>query len=49
MYSSDIMKRPQKFETISHLIWILLSKRQIKWDIVSKFVVLENLNFIDFV
>ena len=40
------MKRPQKFETISHLIWHLLSKRQIKWEIVSKFVAfLENLNF----
>ena len=40
------MKRPQKFETISHLIWHLLSKRQIKWEIASKFVAfLENLNF----
>ena len=40
------MKRPQKFETISHLIWHLLSTRQIKWEIVSKFVAfLENLNF----
>ena len=45
-YSSDIMKRPQKFETISHLIWHLLSKCQIKREIVSKFVAfLENLNF----
>ena len=43
-----IMKRPQKFETISHLIWHLLSKRQIRWKIISKFVAfLENLNFND--
>ena len=42
----DILKRPQKFETISHLIWHLLSKRQIMWEIVSNFVAfLENLNF----
>ena len=28
------------------MIWYLLSKRQIKWDIVSNFVAfLENLNF----
>ena len=40
------MKRPEKFETISHMIWNLLIKRQIKWKIVSKFVVFsENLNF----
>ena len=33
-------------KTISHLIWHLLSKRQIKWEIVSKFVAfLENLKF----
>jgi hypothetical protein len=45
---SDILKRPQKFETISHLIWHLLSKRQITWEIVLNFVAfLENLNFID--
>ena len=44
--NSDILKRQQKFETISHLIWHLLSKRQIKWEIVSNFVAfLENLNF----
>ena len=44
--SLDIMKRPQKFETISHLIWYLLSKHQIMWEIVSNFVAfLENLNF----
>ena len=30
-------KRPQTFETISHLIWHLLSIRQIKWEMVSKF------------
>ena len=43
------MKRPQKFETITHLIWHLLSKSQIKWEIVSKFVAfLENLNFTTF-
>ena len=43
----DILKRPQKFNTISHLIWHLLSKRQIMWEIVSNFVAfLENLNFI---
>ena len=34
---SHILKRPQKFETISHVIWHLLSKRQIKWEIVSNF------------
>ena len=29
------------------MIWYLLSKRQIKWDIVSNFVsFLENLNYI---
>ena len=44
--SSDILKRPQKFETLFHLIWNLLSKRQIMWEIVSNFVAfLENLNF----
>ena len=32
------MKRPQKFEAISHLIWHLLIKRQINLEIVSKFV-----------
>ena len=43
MKSSDILKRPQKFET---MIWQLLSKRQIKLEIVSKFVAfLENLDF----
>ena len=43
---SDILKRPQKFETISNLIWHLLSKRQIMCEIVSNFVAfLENLNF----
>ena len=42
----DILKRPQKFETISHLIWHLLSKYQIMWEIVLNFVAfLENLNF----
>ena len=42
MDSSDILKRPQK----SHLIWHLLSKRQIMWEIVSNFVAfLQNLNF----
>ena len=41
------MKRPQKFETIFHLIWHFLSKRQIKWKIISFFVAfLEKLNFI---
>ena len=40
------MKRLQKFETISHLIWNLLSKRQINGEIISKFVAFsENLNF----
>ena len=28
-------ERPHKFDKISQLIWILLSKRQIKWDISS--------------
>ena len=38
---------PQKFETISHEIRILLSKPQIMCEIVSNFVAfLENLNFI---
>ena len=42
----DILRRQQKFETIFHLIWHLLIKHQIKWEIVSNFVVfLENLNF----
>ena len=42
----DILKRPQIFETISKLIWHLLNKRQIMWDIVSNFVAfLKNLNF----
>ena len=36
--SSDILKRPKKFETITHFIWQLLSKRQIKWEMVSNFV-----------
>ena len=45
----DILKRSQKFETIIHLIWHFLSKRQIKWKIVSKFVAfLQLLNFILF-
>ena len=45
-WSSDILIRPQKFETISHLIWHLLSKRQIICEIVSNCVdFLENLNF----
>ena len=44
----DILKRPQKFGTISHLIWNSLGKRQIIWEIVSNFVAfLENLNFND--
>ena len=44
--SSNILKKPQKFESIFHLFWHLLSKRQIKWKIVSYFVAfLENLNF----
>ena len=30
-------KKATKFETISHMIWCLLSKCQIKWDIVSNF------------
>ena len=45
-FKNQILKRPQKFETISHLIWQLLNKRQIMWEIVSNFVAfLENLNF----
>ena len=44
--SSDVMKKPQTFETISHFIWHLISKQQVNWEIVSKFVAfLENLNF----
>ena len=39
-------KKATKFETISHLIWRLVSKLQIKWGIVLNFVAfLENLNF----
>ena len=35
----------EKATKISHLIWHLLSKRQIKWEIVSNFVAfLKNLN-----
>ena len=30
-------KKATKFETISHIIWRLLSTCQIKWDIVSNF------------
>ena len=30
-------KKATKFETISHLIWRLLSKCQIKWEIISNF------------
>ena len=30
-------RKATKFETISHLIWRLLSKCQIKWEIVSNF------------
>ena len=44
--SSDILKRPQNFVTIFHLLWRLLSKCQSKWEIVSNFVAfLEYLNF----
>ena len=39
-------EKATKNETISHLIWHLISKRQIIWEIVSNFVAfLENLNF----
>ena len=31
-------KKATKFETISHMIWRLLSKCQIKWEIVSSFL-----------
>ena len=42
----DILKRPQKCETIFHLIWQLLSKRQIMWDMgLNSVAFLENLNF----
>ena len=30
-------KKATKFETISHMIWRLLNKCQIKWEIVSNF------------
>ena len=30
-------KKATKFETISHMIWCLLCKCQIKWEIVSNF------------
>ena len=34
---SDFLKRPQKSDEISQLIWILLNKRQIFWlKILSK-------------
>ena len=39
-------KRATKFETISHMIWHLSSKCQIKWEIGSNCVTfLEKLNF----
>ena len=30
-------KKATKFETISHMIWRLLKKFQIKWEIISNF------------
>ena len=39
-------EKAKKFEKISHFIWHLLSRRQIKWETASNFVAfLENLNF----
>ena len=38
-------EKATKFEPISHLIWHVLSKRQIMWEIFSNFLAfLENLN-----
>ena len=40
-------EKATKIETISNMIWLLLSKRQIMWEIVSNFVAfLKNLTFI---
>ena len=48
-YSSVFVRRPQTFDEISQLIWCLLSKFQIIWEILSIFVVfLEDLIFKDF-
>ena len=35
--SSAFLRRPQKFGVITHLIWRLLSNRQIKWVITPNF------------
>ena len=41
-----LSKKDTNFETISHMIGRLVSKRQIKWNIISNFVAfLEKLNF----
>ena len=40
----------EKFDEISQLIWRLLSRFQINWEIPSTFVAfLENLNFINII
>ena len=45
--SSGFLRRSEKFDEISLLIWRLLSQFQIKWEIPSTFLAfLENLNFI---
>ena len=41
--NSRFSKKATKFETTSHLIWHLLSKCQIKWEIVSNFCGLSRL------
>ena len=37
-------KKTTKFETISHMIWRLLSKCQVKWEIVSSFCCLFRMS-----
>ena len=37
-YSSSFLRRPQKFDDISHLIWCLLSKIQINCIVFNAFV-----------
>ena len=45
-YSSGFLRGPHKFDEISKLIWHLLSKIQINWEIYQIFVaLLGNLNF----
>ena len=38
-------KKAARYQTISHLIWRLLSKYQIKWEIVSNFWRISSIKF----